>query len=113
MALTKERNVYTWGSGANGRLGHGNEITYPEPKIVDQLNLNEDIIFIAAGEDNSAAINSRGILYTWGNSKYGKLGLGTEDNVYFPNKLLDQLLSKHRFFYISLGENHTLAIACN
>jgi len=73
LALTKERNVYTWGSGGNGRLGHGDETSYSEPRAIDIL-IAEEVIFIAAGINNSAAINSRGVIFCWGNSKFGKLG---------------------------------------
>ena len=35
VALTAQGDVYTWGRGANGRLGHGNSRTLWKPKLVD------------------------------------------------------------------------------
>jgi E3 ubiquitin-protein ligase HERC2 len=112
MCLTSERNVFSWGSGENGILGHGNEFGLDKPMLIKELK-NEEIIFIIAGEFNSAAVDAQGQLYTWGRGKYGMLGLGSEENVNIPKLVIDKNLDNVKVFYISLGIYHTLCLTSN
>ena len=110
MCLTDERNVFSWGSGANGILGHGNDYGLDKPMIIKELK-NSEIIFIAAGEFSSAAIDAHGQIYTWGRGKYGILGLGSEENSYIPKLISDKNLENVKLFYVSLGCYHSLCIS--
>ncbi|XP_034934449.1 E3 ubiquitin-protein ligase HERC2 [Chelonus insularis] len=75
LALSSEGHVYSWGEGVDGKLGHGDGITYERPKLIEAL-LGIEIIDIACGGHHSAAISSTGLLYTWGKGTYGRLGHG-------------------------------------
>jgi len=112
MALTNERRVYSWGDSKEGALGHGNFESSPIPVLIKELSF-DDIIFIAAGVNTSAAINSKGQLFTWGEGKYGKLGIGTKENVIYPKKVVDNGISNDRVFYISIGYYHSVCCTCN
>lgn len=37
IVVTMERQVYTWGEGSRGQLGHGNEESRHKPQLVDTL----------------------------------------------------------------------------
>jgi alpha-tubulin suppressor-like RCC1 family protein len=111
LALTSERKIFSWGTGKYGQLGLGVKDVSYTPTTIKYLE-NEDVIFIAAGENNSAAINSKGQLYMWGSGEYGKLGIGSNDSVDIPKKLDDILLSNVRIYYVSLGPCHTLCCSC-
>jgi alpha-tubulin suppressor-like RCC1 family protein len=111
IALNKDRRVFTWGEGKNGTLGHGSLSNENHPVMVKKL-ANEDIIFICAGENTSAAINSKGQLYTWGNGQYGKLGLGSNDIIKLPIRVNDVSINSDRIFYVSMGNYHTLCCSC-
>lgn len=54
MALSSDGKVYTWGSGVEGQLGHGDGDCQDIPKLVE--GLPDDIQSIVAGVDCSAAI---------------------------------------------------------
>lgn len=112
MALTDDRRVYSWGCGEYGKLGHINNQNISFPVLIEYL-CNEDIIFIACGQNNSAAINSKGNLYCWGNGKYGKLGNGTYEDSPKPVKVCNSEINSHKIFYVSLGTYHTLCASCN
>lgn len=68
LALSSEGHVYSWGEGDDGKLGHGNRLSYDRPKLIEEL-LGTEIIDIACGGHHSAAITSAGWLYTWGKGK--------------------------------------------
>ncbi|KAF2077068.1 hypothetical protein CYY_001635 [Polysphondylium violaceum] len=52
LALSQDNQVYSWGNGANGKLGHGNETEQKIPKLIESLK-NKKAIDIAAGIDSS------------------------------------------------------------
>lgn len=67
--------MFSWGEGEDGKLGHGNRLSYDKPKLVEALK-SKRIRDIACGSSHSAAITSCGELYCWGLGEYGRLGLG-------------------------------------
>lgn len=109
MCLTTENKVYSWGSGENGILGHGNTYGLNKPQMIKDIT-NENMIFIAAGSFNSAAIDVNGQLYTWGRGKYGILGQGSEEDILIPKKVKEGNLDKEKVFFISLGFYHTICL---
>ena len=73
--------VFSWGCGAGGRLGHGDMKERWKPEPIVALN-NWHIIAISAGTWHSAAVvmvpplKDGGWVYTWGSGFHGQLGLG-------------------------------------
>ncbi|KAG6607654.1 PH, RCC1 and FYVE domains-containing protein 1, partial [Cucurbita argyrosperma subsp. sororia] len=55
MVLTSKNEVYTWGKGANGRLGHGDVEDRKSPTLVEALK-DKHVKIIACGSNYSAAI---------------------------------------------------------
>ncbi|XVE55183.1 hypothetical protein DITRI_Ditri03aG0139100 [Diplodiscus trichospermus] len=53
--LTSRNEVYTWGKGANGRLGHGDVEDRKTPSLVEGLK-DRHVKYIACGSNYSAAI---------------------------------------------------------
>lgn len=53
--LTTRNEVYTWGKGANGRLGHGDIEDRKTPTLVEALK-DRHVKYIACGSNYSAAI---------------------------------------------------------
>ncbi|CAN6246785.1 unnamed protein product [Urochloa humidicola] len=52
VALTSKGEVWTWGSGRNGRLGLGSSIDEPEPCLVDTLE-GVQVLQVAAAMDHN------------------------------------------------------------
>lgn len=111
MCLCSSGKVYSWGSGENGVLGHGNNAGLNKPQMIKELK-KETICFIAAGEFNSAAIDSQGALYLWGQGKFGRNGIGNLDNLNSPQRVVDSGIDKDKVCYVSLGFYHTLCCTC-
>jgi len=75
MAICEDGNVWTWGHGGSGRLGHGNTTGVNVPTVVAGLS---DITAIAAGGEHSMALGADGRVWAWGRNASGQLGLGAD-----------------------------------
>ncbi|XP_030381589.1 probable E3 ubiquitin-protein ligase HERC2 [Scaptodrosophila lebanonensis] len=100
LALTTEGEVYAWGEGEDGKLGHGNRMSYDRPKLVEDLN-GMSVADIACGSAHSAAITASGHVLTWGKGRYGRLGHGDSEDQLRP-KLVEALLG-YRAIDIACG----------
>ncbi|GIY59956.1 e3 ubiquitin-protein ligase HERC2, partial [Caerostris darwini] len=83
LALTRDGDVYSWGIGDGGRLGHGDHKSSPVPLLIEDL-CGKSVQRIACGPAMSAAITVSGELYTWGRGRAGRLGHGTNDDCLRP-----------------------------
>ena len=117
LALGAEGEVYSWGEGAYGALGHGDEGARAVPSMIETLS---HIECIAAGPNQtSAAVDEKGRLFTWGRARfykgedeYGELdefrGPGGLD--YQPTPKRVDALSQNRVVGIALGLTFALAV---
>jgi alpha-tubulin suppressor-like RCC1 family protein len=64
-AINDKGQVFTWGRGINGQLGHGSIMNEDSVHLVSSLE-SEVIIDIACGESHSMALSKKGEVYTWG-----------------------------------------------
>ncbi|XP_014251481.1 E3 ubiquitin-protein ligase HERC2 isoform X1 [Cimex lectularius] len=109
LALSADGDVYSWGEGEDGQLGHGNKMNCDRPFAIEALH-GKNIVDIACGGAHSAAITANGELYTWGKGRYGRLGHGDSENQLKP-KLVEALLGYHVFdVACGSGDAQTLCI---
>lgn len=109
MALTSDFEVYSWGIGDGGRLGHGDNSFKEEPTLIEALK-NKDVVDIECGATYSAAITANGSLYTWGRGNYGRLGHGTSEDCSVPTMVLalsGEFVTK---VACGAGDAHTLCV---
>ncbi|TMS20509.1 E3 ubiquitin-protein ligase HERC2 [Larimichthys crocea] len=74
LALSSNGEVFSWGCGDGGRLGHGDTTYLEEPTMIAAFNgkqTGKHVVHIACGSTYSAAITADGELYTWGRGNYG------------------------------------------
>ncbi len=65
-------SVYSFGQGAFGQLGHGEEDDQTKPKLINELRAaSTKIKMLACGARHSAALSDNGVLYTWGCNEDG------------------------------------------
>lgn len=76
MLLTEHGQVYTWGGGSRGQLGHGTLASEDSPRLVMALD-GMKIVKIAAGGWHSAAISEFDDLYMFGWNESGQLAQQT------------------------------------
>lgn len=75
MAMTERGEVFTWGDGGYGRLGHGTEDLANVPTQVEALQKTR-IVSISAGQHHSAFVSDSGEVFTCGRGELGQLGQG-------------------------------------
>ncbi|KAK5577858.1 hypothetical protein RB653_002806 [Dictyostelium firmibasis] len=121
MIVSNFGELYTFGCGTTGRLGHGDEQPKFKPTPVSSL-LGKSIVSVAAGVMHTACVDSNGKIYSWGWNRYGQLGNGTVKSQTLPTnpkfqqakdqqQQQQQHLSKLNFIKIVCGKNHTLALS--
>ncbi|XP_053810598.1 RCC1 domain-containing protein 1 [Vidua chalybeata] len=81
LALGTAGEVFTWGGGRHGQLGHGLLESEPQPRLVEAL-AGVPVRAVAAGGWHSAGVSEAGDLYVWGWNESGQLAL--------PSKALAQ-----------------------
>ncbi|XP_027879627.1 X-linked retinitis pigmentosa GTPase regulator [Xiphophorus couchianus] len=110
VALT-EQDVYTFGRGQYGQLGHGTfEFELHLPKPLECFH-NSSARRIACGENHTAVITNAGLLYTFGDGRYGKLGLQQENFINQFSPTLCTRFLKYNVQSVSCGGHHTLVLA--
>lgn len=99
--------VYSFGGGKSGALGHGTRDTVHTPKKVPIKGGN--VVALATGSNFCVVLLSDGTMRVWGSGKDGRLGLGNEDDALSPVPL--KALLKQPIVEIAAGERHAFARA--
>ncbi|NXO06055.1 RPGR regulator, partial [Oriolus oriolus] len=106
-----ETDVYTFGLGQYGQLGHGTFVFESSvPKSVKHLKRHK-ICNIACGENHTAVIAENGLMFTFGDGRHGKLGFGEESftNLFDPTLCYNFL--KFTVLLVACGGCHMLVFA--
>ena len=75
LACTSDGSVFSWGDGYKGKLGHGNQDSCDEPRMIDPSHfLGQKVINVSCGGIHSAAMSEEGYVFTWGCGSDGRLG---------------------------------------
>lgn len=105
MALTREGEVYTWGYGKHGRLGHGDEDDQMLPKRVESLR-GEKIRAVYAGYDVSSAVSMSGKAWVWGMGSSFQLAQPDMKDRLVPTPLDVSCSVRH----LAFGAQHAAAV---
>eukprot|EP00605_Chrysophyceae_sp_TOSAG23-4_P002425 GSChrysophyteH1.ASY1.ANO1.2684.1 assembled CDS len=87
-------SVYSWGLGDLGELGLGPSRT--DESNPRRINYDRSVAFtqISSGEHHSAAVDSRGNLYAWGQNFSKQLGLFTKSDLLFTPRFVPSSLQR-------------------
>ncbi|KAG2979830.1 hypothetical protein PC118_g11549 [Phytophthora cactorum] len=98
------RQIYSWGLGENGRLGHNDELTRLKP--------TRKVITVVAGGAHNLATSEmpQGVcVWSWGSGSYGQLGHRDTWDALIPRSVDEIRYENIRF--IDAGQRHSLAIS--
>ena len=121
-AITEKLNLFTWGNGGFGRRGLGLDTKETAPKCVDSL-LNEEIVYVSCGSFHTLAVAASGAIYSFGQNKYGKLGIHYQnskdgDTQKVPVKIStykqghnEPSKDKNDVVHVVAGFNHSMALS--
>lgn len=118
LAVSSTGALYTWGSGAHGKLGHGDEENRNRPTLVTALS-SFRVVLAGGGSEHSAAITSSGELFTWGQSDGGRLGLSLPTTVHesglgphesTPQQVKSLVWKNVRATGLSVGDKYTMLL---
>ena len=98
-AVTKDGDLYMWGSNGGGRLGNGNRTNSYTP-----IKIMKNVATVSLGGIHSAAVTKDGSLYMWGYNGSGQLGNGSTTDSYTPIKIMENVTA------VSLGYYHSAAV---
>ncbi|XP_069554738.1 alsin isoform X1 [Brachyistius frenatus] len=102
-----ETEVWSWGRGSEGQLGHGDQLARLQPLCIKSLT-GEEVIKVAAGSHHSLALTAQCQVYSWGSNMCGQLGhVNSPITVPQQLKLFDDL----RVWDLSAGQSHSLLLA--
>ena len=111
VAVTETGDVFSWGIGERGQLGHGDLENKKTPWPVLELQGTE-IAVVAAGEAHSiAAAKDKRKVWSWGAGHYGQLGVGGLEPRLSPCPIDD--LEGQGIQQVACGSNHSGAVSEN
>ncbi|MBI5417584.1 Ig-like domain-containing protein [Candidatus Poribacteria bacterium] len=88
IGISNFGTLWAWGRNNFGQLGYGLNVDYNR-NIPDEIGINNDWLFIKAGDNFSICIRRNGSVLVWGSNYYGELGDGTNENKNTPVTLGD------------------------
>ncbi|XP_055814359.1 PH, RCC1 and FYVE domains-containing protein 1-like [Solanum dulcamara] len=107
-AVTLSGELYTWGAGDFGLLGHGNEVSHWVPKRVNGPLEGIHVSYISCGPWHTAVVTSAGQLFTFGDGTFGVLGHGDRKSISKPREV--ESLKGLRTVRAACGVWHTAAV---
>nr|XP_018672770.2 E3 ubiquitin-protein ligase HERC2-like isoform X2 [Ciona intestinalis] len=93
-AITVKGELYTWGCGNYGRLGHNNSEDQMVPtRVLGLQSVHVKKVACGTLDAHTMALSDTGEVWSWGDGDHGKLGLGAVDGVKTP-QLVKPLCNK-------------------
>uniref|UniRef100_A0A8C3T474 HECT-type E3 ubiquitin transferase n=1 Tax=Chelydra serpentina TaxID=8475 RepID=A0A8C3T474_CHESE len=109
LALNDKGQVYAWGLATDGQLAlPGTEECIRIPRNIKSLS-DIQIMQVACGYYHSLALSKGSEVYSWGQNKYGQLGIGYEFKKQASPQLIKSLLGIP-FAQIAAGGAHSFVL---
>ncbi|ESQ28266.1 hypothetical protein EUTSA_v10018063mg [Eutrema salsugineum] len=108
VLVTKQGEIFSWGDGTGGKLGHGLEKDAYQPKFISSVR-GIGFKSLACGEFHTCAVTQSGDLYSWGDGT-SFLGHGSESCCWIPKRVTGVLQGVH-VSYVACGLWHTSVLA--
>ncbi|XP_065815564.1 probable E3 ubiquitin-protein ligase HERC4 [Labrus bergylta] len=109
LAVNDKGQVFSWGSGSDGQVGLNNfDECVRVPRNIRSLS-DVQIVQVACGFWHSLALSRGGQVFSWGQNRFGQLGLGLNGQSISTPQVI-QSLHGVPFAQISAGGAHSFAL---
>jgi alpha-tubulin suppressor-like RCC1 family protein len=114
LTVTETGQLFSFGDGRDGRLGHGNSRSCSFPKPVMEMSKLR-VVTVAAGFDHSMVVTEMGCVYTMGNGEDGKLGHGDTESCPLPRMVSTwpRMPTRMRVVAVAAGGYHSMVLAAD
>lgn len=107
LALKNDGTVWAWGSNTSGELGNNSTTSSSQPvQVMGGSSPLAGIVAVAAGNNESFAVDANGNVWAWGLNTNGQLGIGTAVNA----TTATQVASLAGIVGIASAQHHILAL---
>ncbi|CAH0556434.1 unnamed protein product [Brassicogethes aeneus] len=108
--ITKDGGLLVAGTGAKGQLGLGDNFDDNNYLSISKVPEIEDVISCASGQHHTVMLKEDGTVMSWGENKYGQLGISNNvSNSFVPMEVFrDESLEK-----VYAGWTHSAALTKN
>ncbi|XP_028924631.1 alsin isoform X2 [Ornithorhynchus anatinus] len=96
--------VWSWGKGKEGQLGHGDVLPRLQPLCVKCLD-GKEVIHLAAGDHHSLALTAKSQVFSWGSNTFGQLG-HSDSPTTVPR--LAKVCGENRIWSFAAGQDFSL-----
>ncbi|XP_067266488.1 calponin homology domain-containing protein DDB_G0272472 [Chanodichthys erythropterus] len=110
LALTEDE-LYSFGCGEFGQLGLGTQMFVTDVPVAVGHFRKGRVTHVTCGENHSALITDSGLLYTFGDGRHGKLGLGDENFTNQFSPTVCQRFFDYSVMTVACGSSHMLVFA--
>ncbi|XP_070980319.1 alsin isoform X1 [Oncorhynchus clarkii lewisi] len=99
--------VWSWGRGQEGQLGHGDQLPRLQPLCIKSLN-GEEVVKVVAGTHHSLALSAQCQVFSWGSNRSGQLGhMNSPTTMPQQAKMSEGL----RVWDLAAGQSHSVFLA--
>lgn len=109
LAVTIDGSVYTWGNGANGKLGNNStDNEFFAKKVLDETGEDyfKNAIDVSAGTLHSLILTKDGKVYGMGSGANYRLGINNTANVFLPT----EMVYSYNAVEIAAGNIHSVVL---
>lgn len=112
LALMEKGVVMSWGVGYFGQLGHGDDSSWENPRMVaalDPRRLGARVVRVACGGSHSGALTESGKVFMWGLNRGGQCGTNSKADSVLEPKPIDtaELGAATKIASLVLGRGHS------
>eukprot|EP00940_MAST-03C_sp_MAST-3C-sp2_P000321 g321.t1 len=114
VALNDRGEIYSWGWGDYGQLGHGDGAHEVIPRFIASISstgaLGRGIAVkhISCGDDHTVALSTDGRVYAWGSNLRGQLGIGVQERAVYAPSHIGRI--QRKVTQVECGAYHTVAL---